>query len=308
MISVLEPAFGNFARQQSLPFFYADSLFWLWANIDHRVSNADIYFIQNFPGVTHKIEQWKKIIKNPVVVGPIVSLDLQMKQKELLSQKDSNLIINFGGLESDLANLENGLIYPFIITKILLPALDSIASDYKGIFFTGNQAVMNRLDQEYPSRASNIYFQHYEHRKFLELLNSCCCLITSPGLTTTYEACLLGVPIRFLPPQNYSQTLMLDYYRKTGLADFSLHWRDLYAEYNVVEGLDETYAVKQILLVIDQFSQDEKKQKLASEILRLLVTSPMNNEIAFRQKEFVKTMGLPSSAMIAKSIDRYLQD
>lgn len=55
-------------------------------------------------------------------------------------------------------------------------------------------------------------------------------VLTTPGLTTTYEALVYNIPIRFLPPQNYSQALMLKHYRNTGFADISFDWTDVYNE------------------------------------------------------------------------------
>lgn len=303
VINVLEPSFGSIAQKVTTMHFYIDSLFWMWGQLDPRVTLSECYFIQNFPGVNKKITDWSDKIQNPVLVNPIV--DIKYRTSSKCKKK---LIINYGGLESQLITVERGLIYPFIITKLLLPVFESIKLNYEEIIFTGNQKVMAYFEHRYSHKFPYIKFLHLEHDKFLETLSIAKLLVTSPGLTTTYEAFHLKVPVRFLPPQNYSQTLMLDFYRKTNLSDISFHWKDIYPDYKVDFNMEESFAINQILSIIEHFDKDFEAQKNASKILRAVITAPLESRLQFNQFKFATSMGIPAPIKIAKEIDKILSE
>jgi len=306
IVNVMEPRFGDLARPPSLPHFYIDSLFWMWSRLDPRTAHADIYFIQNFVGVQAQVDRWRAEMRNPQIVGPVVDISGSPPAPPARARPPA-LVINFGGLASGSMRQGQELAYPGILLRLLLPILNRVAGRYEKITFTGNRKVMAYLDQQFPQRAPNIYFTHLSHKAFLTLLRSARCLLTSPGLTTTYEAFLLNVPVRFLPPQNYSQTLMLDHYRQAGLSDYALHWKDIYAGYDVGRGSEVSTAVRTILATIEAFAGDLPAQERAAEILRQAVNEPIRPTLGLRQAEFARSMGRPAPASIARRIDAYLE-
>jgi len=305
IVNVLEPRFGALAQRLSLPHFYIDSLFWMWNRLDPRTADADIYFIQNFPGVQAKVDQWRAWMRNPHIVGPVVDMPGSQRAHQARTGP-STLVINFGGLESQSVRLDQALVYPYTLVSLLLPILDVADCPYESIIFTGNHRAMAHLDRQFPERPSNLHFVHLSHESFVSLVRSSRHVLTSPGLTTAYEAFLLNVPVRFLPPQNYSQTLMLDYYRQAGLSDVSLHWKDLYPEYDVGHGLEVSAAVRTILSTVDTFARDPQAQDRATNILRRVISEPVNPTLCLRQAEFARSMGRPAPASIARRIDDYL--
>lgn len=304
IINVLEPVLAHFAQNMSLPHFYIDSLFWMWHQIDVHTANADIYFIQRFPGVEEKLARWRDSIHNPRLVGPIVESSDYIPRRD---QRGNHIIINYAGLESGLVDVDRGLLYPYVLTALLMPILQKSAPFHQKIVFTGNQRVMFQLEQQFPQRPANVQFTHLSHDAFLKILASSSLLVTSPGLTTTYEAFLSGIPVRFLPPQNYSQTLMLDYYRREGLADISFHWNDVYADYAVSSEMEESVAVRQVLSVIDRFSQDPQAQQQAMGILSDLLNTPTPPNIPLRQLQFARSMGKLAAHEVAITIDTALK-
>jgi hypothetical protein len=302
IVNVMEPKFGVLAQRTPLPHFYIDSLFWMWSRLHTWTAKADIYFVQNFPGVQAKMNQWRANIRNPQLVGPIVDVPDDWQGQD----KSATLVVSFGGLESGSLKADQELVYPHILTSLLLPILNEADFRYESIVFTGNEGVMSYLDRQFYTRPDRVQFAHLSHHSFVSLLRSARCILSSPGLTTAYEAFLLRIPVRFLPPQNYSQTLMLDHYIKTGLSDLTLHWRDLYPEYNVDHGLEVSAAVRTISSTINGFAKDLEAQERATEILRRVINEPLAPTHCLRQAAFAKLMGPPSPAIIAGSIDTYL--
>ena len=202
--------------------------------------------------------------------------------------------------------LDQALVYPHTLVSLLLPILDVADCPYERIVFTGNHKAIGHLNRRFPERPSKVHFVHLPHESFVSLVRSSRHVLTSPGLTTTYEAFLLNVPVRFLPPQNYSQTLMLDYYRQAGLSDVSLHWRDLYPAYDVGHGLEVSTAVRTILSTVNTFAQDPQAQDRATHILRRVMNEPVNPTLCLRQAKFARSMGRPAPEIIARRIDDYL--
>jgi hypothetical protein len=302
IVNVLEPHFEVLARQVPIPHFYVDSLFWMWNRLNAWTAQADIYFIQNFPGVKNRVDEWKAMIRNPQIVGPIVDLlDSRLVQPDGIME----LLVNFGGFESRSVQDGGEYVYAHVLTRLLLPLL--YEARFENILFTGNRDIMIFLNQKFPESARHVQFVHCSHDDFIARLKNAKLLLSSPGLTSTYEAFLLNIPVRFLPPQNYSQSLMLDHYRENGLVDFSLHWEDLYSQYQLGTSLEVSEAIRCIRSTLNIFSGDLVAQEKASQILRRIIDAPISPAHCFRQGEFAKDMGTPSPVFIASSIANYLR-
>jgi hydroxymethylcytosylglucuronate/cytosylglucuronate synthase len=301
ILNVLEPAVGEVAKDLALPHFYIDSLFWMWTEPTPEVVDSEVYFIQQFPGVDARCLAWRSYVKNPIIVGPIVSVEgLGMKCEER-----TRLMVNFAGLESPFAKVDGGLRYPYTLTKLIYPILSRVALDYEEVIVAGNRVVMDRLRTDYADGPGNIKFMSLAHENFLELLASCRLLVSSPGLTTAYEGFSLNVPIRFLPPQNYSQSLMLDYYRKERLVDVSFHWADLGLGYEVRSGMREDLAVRKVLEVIDEFADNLDAQETSKGLLESIFIQPIDPLLGARQQSFVRSMGRQGGYAIVDAVDRW---
>jgi len=302
VVNVMEPRLEALLHKLPVPHFYIDSLFWMWSRLNPWLAEADIYFIQNFPGVTEKVKEWRVMMRNPQLVGPVVDIPALWQEK---SEYSREMLINFGGLESGAANAEDGYIYAGAITRLMLPLLTDLT--FESVLFTGNKGVMAFLAQQFSNAGKHIKFIHCSPGEFIARLRKAKLLLSSPGLTTTYEAFLLDIPVRFLPPQNYSQTLMLDHYRQNGLVDVSLHWKDLYPQYQINTGLEVSEAIRAIRSTLNVFLSDRAAQEKAGHILRQIIHEPVKSAQRLRQKEFIREMGRPSPEFIASSIASYLR-
>ena len=97
IVNVMHPRFEQLARGTSLPHFYIDSLFWMWSRLNPWTAQADIYFIQNFPGVESNVDRWQADMRNPQIVGPIVDISHHLPAGR---SETSKLVINYGGMAS----------------------------------------------------------------------------------------------------------------------------------------------------------------------------------------------------------------
>ena len=116
-------------------------------------------------------------------------------------------------------------------------------------------------------------------------------LITSPGLTTTYEAFFMSCPTLSLPPQNLSQFFILENLVDLGIAPYRIHWKDLYSDVHVQIGLPESEGVHRILSYISRFQQDESAQNNASMYLSHVIQEGIGHRNIQKQSEFVKRIG-----------------
>ncbi|OKP91070.1 hypothetical protein A3844_04305 [Paenibacillus helianthi] len=264
MLNVLEPDAVKFANHFGVKTVYVDSLFWMWDKLPDDLQDVE-YIIQKFPGVYTKISEFNANSANFRFCGPIVDTSFIN-----VGERENFLLVSFAGLESPFNKFGKGLFYPEAVLSNLIEPLNN--SSYEKIMITGNSSVIEFFKQKYGKQFRG-EFIHLSHDKFLQSLAICKMLIASPGLTTTYEALVYKTPIRYLPPQNYSQALMLNRYEQEGFTDMSLNWSDIYTEYIIPANLPEAEGVALVGRTIECFSVDQGAQMFAkvrlSEILNV---------------------------------------
>ncbi len=252
MLNVLEPNIVKFTKHFGLQTVYVDSLFWMWEDIPPELYNV-YYIAQTYPGVEDKRVQFKERLQEFRVCGPIVDTSY-LKQ---VHTRENFLLVNLSGLENPFTKFGANLYYPEAIVSTLIEPLNN--SSYEKIVITGNSQVMQSLKEHYGS-AFRGQFTHLSHDNFLRYLATCKMILTSPGLTTTYESLVYKTPIRFLPPQNYSQALMLQGYQQSGFADLALNWSDVYEVYSIPNNLPEAEGVNLVSKTIERFASDVHAQ------------------------------------------------
>lgn len=263
VLNVLEPESILLAKEGNIPVVYVDSLFWMWDKLPNECIEVDRYIAQSFPGVREKLKNIGAEIKNFDIVGPIIDREYISNE-----QKEDFIIVNLSGMESPFVKAGKNLIYPKPIIKLIVTALQNTRSE--NVIFTGNDKVMKEMTEKYST--TPFKFKHVSHEEFLKLLSKAKMIITSPGLTTTYEALVYNTPIRFLPPQNYSMALMLELYKEIGFADISISWNDLYENDKTKKDMPEEEGVKRVAKLIEDFSKDIKAQKKVGEVFEKMLT------------------------------------
>ncbi len=295
-VNVMNPVSAKFVHGIGKPQIQIDSLFWMWETIPDEILNSEIYFIQNFEGVEKQLANYFDKIKNPRLVGPIVKDYPKVK-------KSNKLIINFGGMESASVKIGENSNYPFAIAKIL----DEIEGklDFDKILCLGNGKVMDELQRK--NKSTKITYDFLGHDEFIAELASAKMLISSPGLTTSFEAFNVGTPVFFLPPQNYSQFWNLRGFNNQGLAQNSLNWSDYY-DVQIDENEDELSGIKKVLACVNRFDGDRKSwDKLANYILDSVQKDSAELEkITRKQKKYFNKLGGNGLPAIVKEINKLL--
>ena len=298
-INIMNPVSAKFASKIGIPQIQIDSLFWMWDDISKEVLDSDIYFIQNFEGVEKQLNKFKGKIKNPVIIGPIIKDPLgDIKEK-------NKLLINLGGMESAFIKVGVNTQYPFVISGIL-DKMFSRNIDFDEIIFAGNKEVLEKIKLKFPK--SKIKFKFFDHNSFLKEIKEAKLILTSPGLTATFEAFNTGTPVFFLPPQNYSQYWNLDNFIQKGIAKYAINWNKIYPEFNILRNEEQKKGVEKILSCIQRFEKDEEAWlKIENSIKSVINTSEYElKDIAKRQKNYIESLGGNGTKKIVEDIGRFL--
>jgi hypothetical protein len=292
-INIMNPVSADYAHSLRVPMVHIDSLFWMWDNLPTSLAEADLYFIQNFVGVDTQLT--KLAVSSPVVVGAIV--DYRYKN----NLKKKQLLVNFGGIRSKLIQPGINSSYTIILSKILEETLRQ--HQFERILFTGDSETMSLFAQSLS--IPRCYFGVLPHDEFLMELSQSTLLITSPGLTTCYEAFTYSVPVVFLPPQNFSQFLILKRLRAEDAAPYSFHWLDFIPEMDMEVGIPEHIGVERVLSCIKLFEKDRDAQYLLKQTLRQAINlggSDLNTLVEL-QGGLINKYGFNGAKDIANQIE-----
>lgn len=293
-INIMNPVSAEYAQSLHVPMIHIDSLFWMWDNLADSLARADRYFIQGFDGVDRQLS--KLAVTAPCIVGAIV--DHAFKS----DSKGNQLLVNFGGTRSRLIQPGVNSNYSTVVAKILETALQK--HQFERVLFTGDARTMSLLaDTVSVPKCS---FGSLSHDKFLAELNQSALLITSPGLTTTYEAFAYSIPVAFLPPQNFSQFLILKRLRKKGAAPYSFHWLDFYPEMDMDVGIPELTGVERVLSCINRFERDSRAQSFLRHVLVEAVSLKLDDleRLTALQRTFIEIYGSDGANEIANEIKK----
>lgn len=262
LLTVLEPNVVGTAKVRGIPVCYIDSLFWMWDRFEVKCRGVDAYIAQNYFGVDEKYQKFKKDIKSFYRVGPIID------KSYIGIQKKNHLMINFSGMDSIMTQKSNKYLYCEPMVEILLDILKK--SEWSKVLFTGNREVMDNFRERYKDIPYE--FKHLSHSEFLKNLSEARMILTTPGLTTTYEALIYKTPIRFLPPINYSMLLMLSQYKRKEFSD-DFNWDNIFSDVQIEENLPERLGVELVAKIVRRFNADKNAQKKLTSFLRIKIKS-----------------------------------
>ena len=204
------------------PMVFVDSLAWIWPESMEELIRAEAYLVQDFllnsPGSS---ESWSSL-PNVMVVPPIVSSTSVSTDRSRRKVQPGRVLVNIAGCRNPILDKN----YYSTYADAVISSLAAIArqggdlladSDLKTVVISGNAEVLPGPNTIHWPEHVSCKMQFLEHSEFIQELSICEIFLTSPGLTATLEAVALGVPLRFLPPQNYSQFLILKKYQESGL-------------------------------------------------------------------------------------------
>jgi hypothetical protein len=182
------------------PLYFVDSLAWMWPSPPAGIENVAAYFVQDYLLSPERIQEWR--CSSPLVlVAPIEARTLA--QIEVPGEKSNRLLVNFSGCANPFAPASLYEDYASVLTSAILEAA---GERFAQIVFCCNESLARYLRGKFG--AESVRFEHLPHRDFLQMLVSSKTVLSAPGITSTLEALTLGVPVRFLLPQNDSQALI----------------------------------------------------------------------------------------------------
>jgi hypothetical protein len=185
------------------PLYFVDSLAWMWSTLPEGVQNTKAYFIQNYLVPRDRIECWRKECPAVHSVAPIIR---KVDQQPLPGH---HLVVNFSGCANPFADSKLFEKYVDVLARAVLKN----AVGFNRVIFCCNEHLRGHLGKLLAD-IELVVIDHFAHESFLKVLATASKLLTSPGITTTLEANSMNKPIRFLLPQNYSQALMSEQYRR----------------------------------------------------------------------------------------------
>lgn len=260
IISVINPIFGQQVLKRGKKLVVIDSLFYMWHSLHPVWKNCNLLIIQSFNKEEERIKN--EYLTNAFIVGPIISNMISSK----ISLSNERLVLNFGGAD-----------YPYISDSDILPKfIKSLAINLSnlGNFSEKTIAIGPRYLDELNELLDYGYsIKTFSHKEFMKLIRKSKVLMTVPGLTSTFEAFSLSIPVLFLPPLNYSQFLNLQILKNYGVAEYCVNWNDIY---NVPEGILEE---KQGVSLIESFLSKSIDDNSMQNSLKNIYTSIIKNDL-----------------------------
>jgi hypothetical protein len=193
MVSAMEFAPIEAARQAGLKTIIFDSLFWMWPELPPASQIADLYLCQSYLGVRERRDT-SRSDRNLLIVPP---LTLAEKPEDT---RGDVVILNLGGMDNPHAPRDLLLAYAFCVVDVIVALCEELKLTVE---VYGRGWVMESLRRRFADTST--LFASLPLEQFIGRLRRARCLVTSPGLEVLYEAFTLGVPAFLLPAQNNSQ-------------------------------------------------------------------------------------------------------
>ena len=285
-LTAMEPDFLKHCTS-NLRLGFVDSLVWMWdssffKNHPHLLE-CEHYFIQNT--FDARQQAMRHEIHNAFFVGAILNLPSAKRPV----QGNRRAVIHYGGVENFVIPLSK-IQYPLGMTKVLVSNPD-LWSGFSDVIVVSSERTCNVLKRRFARPKWS--FQSLSHSEFIELLRETSVLLTSPGLTTMLEAFALNVRTVFLPPQNYSQYLILRKLEAERYLETLMNWPLFFPHFNIGEDTPEEMAVKLIIETIEKFlASSNLIKQFKREIELHLFINENDPPLQIFQRAFVERLGL----------------
>jgi len=269
------------------PQFFLDSLAWMWPSIPDAVERARTYFVQEY--LLAASTSGGRFPANTERVPPIVSPSLCQRRAAWEAQR-GYLLVNLAGCRNPFFPPDYYERYVTRMLQGLAAALERIARGGQRaitrVVVCGNQELLDAArGADWSGVPVRVEQRFLPPREFLLELRRCELFLTSPGLTATLEALALGVPCRFLLPQNYSQFRILSHYRSLGLE--RALWPDAFVSERLRDpALPEEDGVREVGRLMNAYL-DSGVETLADAFEALFALDPSDEESAVLSRRVV---------------------
>jgi hypothetical protein len=263
----------------------------MWHPVPKPFLEAKHYWVQNFFGVEQQAE---KLPQRPQIVGPI------LPGKPLdIAGGGAGLLINLGGCESPFGSMYGDSPYVDVVVESL--AGSALYEVYRQrIRLMAGQRCVDSVAGRLASlgiRAESLSLDDAQ-----AAFQQADLILTSPGLTAILQAFRSGTPTIFLPPQNYSQWLILNLLREHGLAPRSFHWKDVLPRDPLVAFMQESVAVPRVAAAIRELAAGDVARNLLARHLSSMLRLDLA-DLGRRQREVFVSWGGDNGALkIAEAV------
>jgi hypothetical protein len=188
--------------------FFVDSLAWMWKAPPAGIENVAVYFVQDYLVPPERIENWKSLFQ-VTTIPPIVKMPKDISATGETANRKNRLLVNFSGCSNQFVSSR---VYEHYAATLLSLILEEGFDRFEKIEVCVNQELAEKLQKSF--RQPFLKIGQLPHEEFLRKLAATRFLLTAPGITTTLEAVALNTPLGFLLPQNDSQAVMSELYRR----------------------------------------------------------------------------------------------
>jgi hydroxymethylcytosylglucuronate/cytosylglucuronate synthase len=196
-LAILAADTANDLLDIGVPVIYVDSLPFLWTPHDAVPVRATKYLAQQTMALPSTCWPVIRSIERLEWVGAIVPKGFRW------TGHSGGVVVNLGGLTSWVRRAED-ISYPAAVLPSVVDAVRRSCGDVPITITTSADAVAS-VALTLDSRFVDIRVEALNHEDFLSLACASSLMISSPGLTTIFEAGAFGIPTVVLPPQNLSQ-------------------------------------------------------------------------------------------------------
>lgn len=264
VVSVLNLALVETWPYGEVPLYLVDSLAWMWPDLPSGAERVRRYFVQRYLVPDERIVAWER--RAPLAgVGPIVEVGGEGDDV----RRERMLLVNLSGCANPFAP---PAFFDRYARAIATSVLRHAGLRFERIVFAAGTHLHESIRSCAIGR-DDVTVAQLPHDAFVRALRSAELFLTSPGITATLEAEALGVPTRFLLPQNYSQALMNERYALERGEREAIALSRFGADFAVEGGLPENVAVA---LVTDRLRRvlDERAGLLDDMIGAMLAGTP----------------------------------
>ena len=294
VLSVMDVDFASLALGSSKPLFVVDSLAWMRRPLPAAFLSARRYWVQDFPGLRAHLAGTSPM---PCIIGPIVS-----ETGVSPPTSPAKIVVCLGGYETPYARSDDDSGYTRFVIRGLLHS--GLAEAFDGrLLVMGGARCVERLSHEYEE--CGVRFVSLSHREAALVRSGAEVLLTAPGLTSTLECFRSGRPTFFLPPQNYSQWLILNRLREAGLAPCSFHWQDHLPGGSFAPVWTMAERVPIVRRAIGRVTADPAAQRDYLEGLKQILKVP-KADLSHKQREFFDSLGPNGAVTIAEELTAFL--
>lgn len=188
--------------------FFVDSLAWMWREPPTGIENAEIYFVQDYLVTSARVEKWSEKLRI-ISIPPVGILPDDNFSVTSPNDRSNLLLVNFSGCSNQYVDLK---VYRKYVTNLSEVIIEEASERFEEIEIYVNQTLADHLKTRFSRSPVKIGF--LPKPEFLQRLAESRFLLTAPGITTTLEAIALKTPLGFLLPQNDSQAVMSEFYRR----------------------------------------------------------------------------------------------